>query len=360
MRAAILGAGFAGRSPVAALRAAGVEIAAVITTREETARAFAAEWDIPRHGTDLALALALEVDVVHICTPPTTHGPLIRRLLAAGKHVVCEKPLSLDTAEAAELARLAAKSGTLCAVCFNSRFHLACRKARQLMAEGTFGRPLLIHGSYLQEFHALPAPKDWRYNEAVAGRMRAVTEIGSHWLDLAQYISGLQARAVSASFGRFWPRRSLREGIMYPQDQPGEPMEVVSEDAAAVTLRFEGGALGNVLLSEVSPGRGNHLALEITCENGSLWWNAEDNNRLYTARKGEGVHCEVFAFGNGFNDTFAAMFRSFYAAAAAGGAENIPWATFDQGARVTAACQAMAASAGADSRWVEIGEVDNP
>ena len=357
MKAVILGAGFAGRSHAAALRAAGVEIAAVITSRDETARAFAAQWNIPAHGTDIALALAADVDVVHICTPPTTHGPLIRQLLAAGKHVVCEKPLSLDVEEAAELAKLAAESGRLCAVCFNSRFHLACQKARQLIETGSFGRPLLIHGNYLQEFHALPSPKDWRYNEAVAGRMRAVTEIGSHWLDLAQYISGLRAQAVSATFGRFWPRRSLQDGIMYPEGQPGQPMEVVSEDAAAVTLRFEGGALGSMLLSEASPGRGNHLALEITCENGSLWWNAEDNNRLYTARKGEGVHCEVFAFGNGFDDTFAMLFRSFYDAVE-GKAPAGPWATFDQGAYITAACQAMAASADADSRWVEIKGAD--
>ena len=252
---------------------------------------------------------------------------------------------------------LAAESGRLCAVCFNSRFHLACQKARQLIEEGSFGRPLLIHGNYLQEFHALPSPKDWRYNEAVAGRMRAVTEIGSHWLDLAQYISGLRAQAVSATFGRFWPRRSLQDGIMYPEGQPGQPMEVVSEDAAAVTLRFEGGALGSMLLSEASPGRGNHLALEITCENGSIWWNAEDNNRLYTARKGEGVRCEVFAFGNGFDDTFAMLFRSFYDAVE-GKAPAGPWATFDQGAYITAACQAMAASADADSRWVEIKGAD--
>ena len=271
--------------------------------------------------------------------------------------MVCEKPLSLDVEEAAELAKLAAESGRLCAVCFNSRFHLACQKARQLIEEGSFGRPLLIHGNYLQEFHALPSPKDWRYNEAVAGRMRAVTEIGSHWLDLAQYISGLRAQAVSATFGRFWPRRSLQDGIMYPEGQPGQPMEVVSEDAAAVTLRFEGGALGSMLLSEASPGRGNHLALEITCENGSIWWNAEDNNRLYTARKGEGVRCEVFAFGNGFDDTFAMLFRSFYDAVE-GKAPAGPWATFDQGAYITAACQAMAASADADSRWVEIKGAD--
>ena len=103
MKAVILGAGFAGRSHAAALRAAGVEIAAVITSRDETARAFAAQWNIPAHGTDIALALAADVDVVHICTPPTTHGPLIRQLLAAGKHVVCEKPLSLDVEEAARV-----------------------------------------------------------------------------------------------------------------------------------------------------------------------------------------------------------------------------------------------------------------
>lgn len=358
MKAVLVGAGFAGRAHAAALRACGVEIAAVVTAREESARAFAKEWNIPAWGTDTSVAFAPEIDAVHVCTPPTAHGPFIRELLAHGKHVVCEKPLSLDAEEARELARLAEESGCLCALSFNVRHHMACQRARELMASGTFGRPLLIHGTYLQEFHALPSPKDWRYNEAVAGRMRAVTEIGSHWVDLAQYISGLRVEAVSASFGRFWPERSLKDGIMYPAGEPGEAMHVVSEDAAAVTLRFENGVLGNVMLSEVSPGRGNHLSLEITCENGALWWNEEDNNRLYTARKGEGVHTEVFAFGNGFDDTFALLFKNFYAAVAAGGTDCPSWPTFREGASVTAVCRAMGESEANGSAWTRVEGAD--
>ena len=291
MKAVLVGAGFAGRAHAAALRACGVEIAAVVTAREESARAFAKEWNIPAWGTDTSVALAPEIDAVHVCTPPTAHGAFIRELLAHGKHVVCEKPLSLDAEEARELAQLAEESG-------------------------------------------------------------------SHWVDLAQYTSGLRVEAVSASFGRFWPERSLKDGIMYPAGEPGEAMHVVSEDAAAVTLRFENGVLGNVMLSEVSPGRGNHLSLEITCENGALWWNEEDNNRLYTARKGEGVHTEVFAFGNGFDDTFALLFKNFYAAVAAGGTDCPSWPTFREGASVTAVCRAMGESEANGSAWTRVEGAD--
>ncbi len=115
----------------------------------------------------------------------------------------------------------------------------------------------VIHGNYLQEFNAFPAPVDWRYNPVLAGRMRAVTEIGTHWFDIAQYISGRKVKALSANFGRFY-RTGMEDRIMYPDSGDGkrtETMEVCSEDAAAINLKFDNGAIGTVLLSEVSPGQ---------------------------------------------------------------------------------------------------------
>ena len=355
MKAVIIGAGFAGQVHAAALKACGVEVVGIITSREETAEAFAKQWNIPRWGTDLSLAFSEDVDAVHICTPPTSHGRMVKELLAHGKNVLCEKPLSFDAEEAAEIAKVASESGRICALTFNVRYHMAVQKARQIIASGEFGRPLLIHGNYMQEFNAFPAPLDWRYKPELAGTMRAVSEIGSHWIDLAQYISGKKVTAVSALFGNFHPDRILADGMMYPTDADvkGEPIHIVSEDAAALTFQYEDGAMGNVLLSEISPGRGNRLTLEITCQYGNLWWNEEDNNILYTAKKGEGVRMEVFAFGNGFTDTFRTLLENYYQAIADGKTTG-DWPTFEEGAQVTAVCCAAAKSAEEDSRWVKL------
>ncbi len=381
MRAALIGAGFAGNMHAEALRACGVELAAVVTTREETARRFAGQWDIPVWGTSPELAYADGIDAVHICTPPSSHGIYAGEALRRGKHVFCEKPLCFDPDEADALAELAAKSGKICALTYNVRYHMAVERARELIRSGAFGRPILIHGSYLQEFHTLPSPYGWRYDSELSGKMRAVTEIGSHWIDTAQYVSGVKVEAVSAFFGNFFPERMLAGGMM-TRIRPGEEVDpssvlrVDSEDAACVMLKYSDGAIGSVMLSEVSPGRGNRLSLEVTCENGNLWWNEEENNVLHTARSGEGVHSEIFAFGNGFNDTFVALMRNFYRAVrlgdglsaggftgndqaagenAADGAGDTGHPTFAEGAEIVKICEAIFASANDGSAWKEIG-----
>lgn len=356
MKAAIIGAGFAGNVHAEALRACGVEIAAAVCLAEDEAAAFAKKWGIPKWGKDVALALEEGIDSVHICTPAATHGQLIRRVLAAKKNVVCEKPLCLDAKEAEQLVKLQESSGKACALMLNVRYHMACRRAREVMASGEFGRPVLIHGSYLQEFAAFPAPLDWRYDPKTAGNMRTVTETGTHWLDIAQYISGLKAEAVSAQFGRFHPERILKEGFTYPAGSgvEGVPVHVESEDAAIISLRYAQGAVGSLVLSGVSPGRGNYLSLEVTCEGGNLWWNEEENNVLYTAKKGEGIRKEVFAFGNGFSDTFTDLMRSFYAAVRSG-AQDGDYPKFREGVDICRICCVVYESAVQDAKWVKTG-----
>lgn len=356
MRAAIIGAGFAGDVHAEAICACKVEIAVVVCLAEAEAATFAKKWGIPEWGEDVALALRDGIDSVHICTPPATHGELIRRVLAAGKHVVCEKPLCLDAKEAGQLVELENASDKVCALMLNVRYHMACRRAREIIASGELGHPMLIHGSYLQEFAAFPAPLDWRYNPKMAGNMRTVTETGTHWLDIVQYISGQKVEAVSAQFGRFHPERILKDGFTYPvgSEVAGEPVHVDSEDAAIINFRYVGGAIGSLVLSGVSPGRGNYLSLEITCENGNLWWNEEENNVLQVARKGEGIRKEVFAFGNGFSDTFTALMRSFYAAVRSGGKDG-DYPKFREGADICKICCAVYESAMQDAKWVRAG-----
>ncbi len=360
MKAGIWGAGFIARTHIEALRANGIEIAAVVSRAEEKTRAFAREYAIPVWSTDPAVFLDPEIDAVHVCTPAGRHYEMCVYLLEHGKNILCEKPLCLSDEEARSLEKLAREKGLICGTNYNVRFHMACQKAKQLVSSGDFGRILLIHGSYLQEFHAFPVPYDWRYKVEQAGRMRAVTEIGSHWLDLAQYISGKKITAVSANFGKFYPDRALRDGLMYPPDQSvpaGDEagVRVDSEDAAAINLRFSDGAIGSVLLSEVSQGRVNRLSLEITGEKKNLWWNSEDNNLLMTAVKDGGVQTEVFGFGNGFDDTFRDLMASYYTDVRAGSVSEDPaYATFADGRNIVELCNAVLESDAHDGAWRRI------
>lgn len=188
MKAGIWGAGYIAGTHAEALKASGVTIGAVVDVNEETAMEFAQKYGIKKWGTTPELLLEDEITTVHVCTPPNLHYEMVMLLLEHGKNVLCEKPLCFDDDEAEKLAEKAKEKGVVCGINLNVRFHMACQKARKVVETDDFGRINLIHGSYLQEFHAFPAPVGWRYNTALAGRMRAVTEIGTHWMDIAQYI----------------------------------------------------------------------------------------------------------------------------------------------------------------------------
>lgn len=352
--AAIYGTGMIAQEHARALRALGIPVVAVVSRRSEQAENFAKEWDCASWGIDPAL---LErADCVHICTPPTAHFEIISDLIKKGKHIICEKPLCLDPDQAEELARLAEEAGTVCAVGFNVRYHLACARAKQLISAPEFGQVLLLHGSYLQQFGASPAVLDWRYDPAISGEMHAVTEIGSHWMDLAQYLSGKKIIAVSAEFDRFHPMRYTKDGMLF--NEPGEgrtPLTVASEDAAILNFRFEGGAIGCVTLSEVSHGRQNRLSLEITGEHASLWWNSEDGNRLYHGQKGCGVREELFAFAGGFSESVGRMIGTAYLDIALPAEERVQgYPTFRDGAENAKLCAAALLSAQTNGAWVKI------
>ena len=244
------------------------------------------------------------------------------------------------------------------AVNFNVRFHEACRQAKELIRAPEFGGVQFIHGSYLQEFHLLPADQGWRYDAELGGRMRAVTEIGSHWIDLARYWSGLEVEAVSAAFGCFNQDRRLDGGLMYaPTHKSGKAIRVESEDAASVTLRFSNGALGHILLSEVSPGRSNAISIEASGAQSAVWWHSEDPYRLnHSAGKFNGYHTTVQAFSGGFPDTFAAFFDRVYDALQSGFDADVhaDYPTFEDGYRNAAVCDAIYRSAQNSSMWVKI------
>lgn len=352
--AAILGAGFISHSHAEALRYCGIRLCAVVDRSEKAAAEFAKKWNIEKYGTSEELLFSDEITSVHICTPPHTHYQIVKKLLKAGKNVLCEKPLCFDPEEAAELEALAASPDVKCGINLNVRFHQMSDRIKNLVQGNDFGTIRLVHGQYLQQFHLLPCPCGWRYIPEMAGPMRAVTEIGTHWFDIIQYVTGEKITDVSALFGNFQPDRIVRDGIMYPAGSPGEgtPVTVSSEDAALITFRLERGAIGSVVLSEVSHGYSNYLAYEITGDRMTAGWNSQENNSVYFSIGNGQKTVESDGFGNGFNDSFRRLIQSFY--------ENEPGAalpacpTFREGAQIVRICSAVYTSATEEGRWVHV------
>jgi predicted dehydrogenase len=358
MHTAIIGCGFIANLHAQALMELGHAPVVVIDTQLPQAEAFAKQWGAKRFGDDFSLALGDEIRSIHICTPPILHPAMIKAAILAGKHVVCEKPMCLNPAEAKELWRLAQEKGVVGAVNFNVRFHDACQQAKKLIPAPDFGRICLIHGSYLQEFHALPSDYNWRYKPELAGPMRATTEIGSHWIDLARFWTGQEIEEVSASYGMFTPQRFLSDGIMFAQEKENSSkISVDSEDAAVISIRFSNGAIGNLLLSEVSHGRNNRVSIEVTGTRQSVWWNSEDPYRLNRSHKGEGTITQTNAFGGGFPETFKAFFKEVYQDIAAGRPSDTPsYPTFYDGYVNVAVCAAIYESATHNSKWVKLSQ----
>ena len=356
MKVAIVGTGLIAGTHAQALGRIGQQLTMVVGSTEERARAFAENWGVAHASKHFDDALAADVDCLHICTPPHLHYAMVKQALLAGKHVVCEKPLTLRGSEAKELDSLAREKGLLSAVNFNVRFYEACSQARNLVASGQLGPLRLIHGSYLQEFHMLPAEYSWRYNDAVSGKMRAVTEIGSHWIDLVRFWTGLEVEAVSATLGRFLPVRMLEDGVMNLPGHNGKPLLVNSEDAAAVTLRLSEGVMGSMLLSEVSAGRVNSLSLEVDGDAGAVWWNSQNPGQLCRSMgKMKGESRLTHAFSGGFPDTFITFFEKVYMALQCGDlGEKNEFATFCDGWRNAAVCDAIWESDQNASAWTAV------
>lgn len=357
MKSAIIGTGLIAGIHAQALTSLGHTISVVINPHQEKAQQFAGLWHAERSSAVLEDAFSKDVDCVHVCTPPLQHADIIRQLLAAGKHVICEKPLCFNSQEAEELYRSAYEKKLVNAVVFNSRCYGAVQTMKQMIDEEQLGRIVLIHGSYQQEYHALPDVYSWRYQPEKAGKMRAVTEIGSHWIDLASYLSGLSIDAVSAAFGGFSPERIVEDGMMYAPDagRNGERIHVASEDAASITMKYSNGALGSLLLSEVSHGRGNLLSIEIVGTEKSLWWNSEDPGVFSIGEKGKGIEIHRNAFQGGYPETFATLFRNIYTDIEAGQPSVHPdYPTFLDGAVNTKVCNAVYDSAEQESKWIKV------
>ena len=369
IKAAVVGTGFIGVVHVEALRRLGVEVTGIVGSTPERAaeKARAAALPDPYPSFE-AMLEDPAVDVVHLTTPNHLHYPQVRDALAAGKHVVCEKPLAMTSEETGELLRLAEESGLVHAVNFNIRYYAQNQEARARVQAGGIGDVRLISGGYLQDWLLLDTDWNWRLDPAAGGSLRAVGDIGSHWLDLVTYITGRHVEAVMADLTTFIGVRKQPTGPVetFSGAAAGEtvdtPME--TEDTAGILLRLTGGARAVATISQVSAGRKNRLHWEIDGSQSALAWHSEAPEELWIGRRGRPNELLLNERGDyppghaeGFPDTFKRLYRNVYGAVAGGGPPDDPdYPTFADGHEEALIADAVARSH-AERRWVELDPV---
>lgn len=382
IKTGVIGAGFIGPVHIESLRRLGyVEVVALAGRDQLSAERKAAALGIPRaYGNYLDLIADPEVQVVHICSPNREHFPAARAALAAGKHVMCEKPLGMTSAESAELVALAQAAGVSHGVTFNMRFFPLLVQARTMIRRGDLGEIYLVHGGFWQDWLLFDTDYNWRVEGAAGGALRAVGDLGSHWIDLAQFLTGLPVTCVLADLVTFLPVRQKPERAIETfssAEVPRTPVPMDTEDAATVLLGLGERARGLMQVSQVSAGRKCRLAIEINGSRGSLAWDFERPNELWIGRRDEpnrlllkdpalldppantiarypGGHAE------GFPDSHTAISRAFYETIRAGGVPvgEALFPTFVDGHRENLIADAVLASA-REERWVWV-EVPPP
>lgn len=367
MRVGIIGTGFIADVHAAALRAAGQDIVAICGNEEAVLASFSGKWSITNSYMDYR-DIPLEIlDAVHICTPPNTHYAIakyfleknlcleknpepeknldleknpelgkkriLEKHLDIGKNlekklgknkgklaIVCEKPLCLDIEEGKELLELVEQSETPFGVCFHNRFYPAIRKMRELLKSGELGKPILLYGAYEQEFHIPPVPYSWRFDVKDGNHLRAVSEIGSHVLDLTHFLLEKPVITPQAAFqNRNHVLFKDKAGMLWDkEDAERLPVPIENEDTAVLHMQLQGGCRVALALSEVSHGKQNHIFLNLICERGRLGWDNDRADLLsFSSEKGSSKELSL-GMQTGYKDCFREMFSDFYNALAEG------------------------------------------
>lgn len=367
LRAGFVGAGFMTTVHSRAARAARAELTGVASSSSSSAERAARALGLARSYSSVDALLADdEIDIVHVCTPNTTHAHIALAALDAGKHVVCEKPLATSVADAAALAHRAEATGLTATVPFVYRFHPMVREARARVAAGETGRILTITGGYLQDWLVEPNSDDWRVDADLGGPSRAFADIGSHLVDLLEFVTGDRIARLNATTRTVYGNRSNNH-------------DIATEDLVALVVEMRGGAVGTLLISQVAPGRKNSLVLEISGTEQSIRFDQERPEELWLGRRVGSQHIlrdpaalapdaarlSTVPSGHpmGYQDAFNAFVADSYAAAAANtraasmgaGArftpEGLP--TFSDGLRAVRVTAAVLESA-ASGAWTEV------
>ena len=364
LRVALAGTGMIAAVHHRAAVLAGAEVVGVLGSRPERSRQAARRWGLPTAFTSLADLAGSPADVVHVCTPNATHAPYVEALLAAGKHVVCEKPLGVSLAEAERMHALAQRAGVVATVPFVYRYHPVVREIRARALAGRYGRWNLLHGHYLQDWLLSSSASNWRVDPAQGGTSRAFADIGSHWCDLVEWVSGERLDTLTAQLSVAVPERPVSP------DSPsgdGRRAAVPTEDVATIMFRSATGVPGSMLVSQVAAGRKNRLWFELDGSAGSAVFDQENPESFWTGTA-EGGEVFMRASGSGsaeqrrlsylpaghtqgYGDCFAAFVADTYAAISGEHPDGLP--TFADGLRSARIVDAVMRSA-ASSAWTKV------
>ena len=277
--AAVIGTGFIGAVHIEALRRLGVSVAGVLGSSAERGAESAAALGVGKaYGSLEELLDDKSIDAVHVTSPNVAHYRQVKQILAAGKDVICEKPLAMTSEQSAEMVALAAASGRVAAVCYNIRFYPLNQHARQMVRDGGLGDVKLVTGHYHQDWLAKPTDWNWRLEAEEGGALRSVGDIGTHWIDLTSFISGQKPSAVFAELATFVPERQKPGGPVETFSAvkgASEPRKIETDDAATILLRYPNGARGLMSTSQISQGRKNSLHWDISGSGASAAWHSE-------------------------------------------------------------------------------------
>ncbi len=378
IQAAVVGAGFIGPVHVEALRRLGITVTGILGCDRAESDSAKQTLGLPKAYRDLDEILADDaVDAVHLAVPNVLHYEFAKRALEAGKHVMCEKPLAMNSTQSAELAELAASKDLAAAVCYNIRFYPLNLEARDMAARGDLGQVYAINGSYVQDWLFYDTDYNWRVLADQGGQLRAIADIGTHWMDLVLSITGLEVEAVMADLKTVHEVRKRPKGEVETftgkttQQIQTEPVAITTEDYGCVMFRFTGGARGSLYVSQVTAGRKNCLRWEISGSKCALAFNSESPNELWIGRR-DGPNQSLLrdpalvadmprgyinypgGHNEGFPDAFKQCFRSLYEYIAAGDFAAKPmYPTFEEGHREVVLCEAILESH-RQQKWVTL------
>jgi predicted dehydrogenase len=291
---AIIGSGFMGAAHIDALRRVpGVNVAAISSIDRPRAAELARHFAIPHVFDDWRdLLQRPEIAAVHNCTPNNLHFEVNRALIEAGKHVLSEKPLTMTSDESAELVRLARDKGVVTAINFNYRGYPLIQQARGIVERGELGKVHLVHGHYLQDWLLYETDYNWRLESGISGTSRAIADIGSHWFDLIQFVTGAKIKRVFAHLytvhqTRKKPKFEIEtyKGKELGAIEEYDEVPIDTEDGGFVLLEFDNGIRGNLTVSQVSAGRKNRQWFEVDGSRSAICWNQEDPNNLWIGHR---------------------------------------------------------------------------
>jgi len=380
IKTAIFGIGFMGRVHLEAVRRLEfVEVAAIAGRNAEAAQRLGTGFSVPKITTDYREILRdPAIDAVHICTPNVQHFPMAKDALQAGKHVICEKPLATSVEEGEELIEFAARQGVRNCVCHNLRFYPMVQQMRAMREAGDLGEIIVVQGTYFQDWLLYETDWNWRVDAKAGGPSRCMADIGSHWFDLAEHVTGLRVSSLCADLQTFHPTRkqpkrsveTFANKLLGAEDYIETAVE--TEDFGAVIFRMGARARGSVAASQVSAGRKNRFNIEIYGTRSSVAWNQERPDELWVGHRDTGNEILIKdpsllkpdargyadlpgGHSEGYDDTFKQIFRRFYASI---GGETPQYPQFVDGLRQLTILDAVLRSHRMRA-WADVPEPEN-